>query len=129
MKRLLSEIFRFLLVGGAAFLIDILFLYLFTDIIGIHYLISAVIAFLGALAFNYILTLRWVFQKGKSKGVSGALIFLALSVIGLIINQIILYLAVERININYLWGKVIAALIVMVYNFITRKLFIEGNGR
>ena len=127
MKRLLKEIFRFLLVGGAAFFIDILLLYFFTDIIGVHYLISAVIAFLGTLAFNYILTLRWVFQTGKSNGLNGALIFLALSIIGLILNQIILYLAVEGGDINYLWGKAIAALIVMVYNFITRKLFIEGN--
>ena len=127
MKRILSEIYRFLLVGGAAFLIDLFLLYLFTEIIGIHYLISAAIAFIGALAFNYILSLNWVFRGGKRKGFSGALIFLALSLMGLILNQIILLLAVEGININYLWGKVIAAFIVMVYNFTTRKVFIEGN--
>ena len=127
MKRLLSEIFRFLLVGGVAFFIDFFLLYLFTEIIGIYYLISAVIAFLGALAFNYILSLSWVFKERKRKGFSGALIFLALSLMGLILNQIILYLTVEGININYLWGKIIAAFIVMVYNFTTRKIFIEGN--
>lgn len=127
MKRLLSEILRFLIVGGAAFLIDFLLLYILTEFIGLHYLISAAIAFMGALAFNYILSVNWIFRGGRGKGINGVLTFSVLSVIGLILNQLILYATVEVINLYYLWAKIIAAFIVMIYNFITRKLFIEGN--
>ena len=127
MKRLLSEIFRFLIVGGVAFFIDFLLLYMLTEVLGIHYLISAAIAFMGALAFNYILSVNWIFCGDKGKGISGALTFLALSVIGLILNQFIIYISVEIMELYYLWAKVIAAFIVMIYNFITRKLFVEGN--
>lgn len=65
-------------------------------------------------------------------------IFTVLSVIGLLLNELIIYLCIEGIyyhipvlmqNMSRQWaetfGKVIATGIVMVYNFITRKIFLE----
>ena len=48
-----------------------------------------------------------------------------LSIIGLGINSLIMYISVDFINLDAKLSKVIATGIVMVYNFITRKIFIE----
>ena len=53
-KKLLKQIFRFVIIGGIAFLIDYAVLYCCKDILGIHYLISAAIAFTVSVIFNYI---------------------------------------------------------------------------
>ena len=53
------------------------------------------------------------------------LVFLFFSIGGLIINQIVMWVAVDLLGIFYMISKIGATAIVMVYNFITRKLFIE----
>ena len=52
-------------------------------------------------------------------------VFIGLSVIGLGLNQLLMWLFVDKLHIYYMLSKIIATAIVMVYNFITRKLFIE----
>ena len=51
--------------------------------------------------------------------------FIILSIIGLIINQVIMFVMVEKASIWYMFSKIVSTIIVMVYNFITRKIFIE----
>ena len=51
--------------------------------------------------------------------------FIILSIIGLGLNQLIMYLGVDLLHIYYMFCKVLATIIVMIYNFITRKIFIE----
>ena len=54
------------------------------------------------------------------------LLFLIFSLIGLWINQEVMYLTVEKLGIYYMISKIFATGIVMVWNFITRKIFIEN---
>lgn len=126
MKKLGEQILKFGFVGGTAFLIDYGVLYLLTEFLGIHYLISSMLSFTASVIYNYILSISWVFEtkKGRSKK-HEFLVFLVLSVIGLGINQAIMWLAVEQLHIYYMLSKIGATAIVMVYNFITRKMFLE----
>ena len=47
------------------------------------------------------------------------------SVIGLLLNDLIVWVVTEKLNVYYLISKVIATVFVMVFNFITRKKFLE----
>jgi len=125
MKKIISQIFKFGLVGGIAFLIDYSVLYILTEFCHIHYLISTIISFSISVIFNYILSIKWVFDVTKKQTSKEFLAFIILSIIGLIINAILMYLFVDIINIHYMISKLISTIIVMIYNFITRKLFIE----
>ena len=108
-----------------AFIIDYSLLYVFTDIVGINYLVSSALSFTISLVFNYILSIKWVFDVGHKQTVKDVILFVVLSVIGLGINELIMYLGVDKVHINYLIVKLFATAIVMVFNFITRKIFIE----
>ena len=124
-SKLFKQLFRFGVVGGLAFLIDAGLLYILTEFCHIYYLISSVISFTVSLAFNYILSIIWVFDVKKKQTYKEVLLFTVLSVIGLGINQLVMYLGVVLLHIYYMLCKVISTIIVMVYNFITRKIFIE----
>ena len=50
-----------------------------------------------------------------------------LSIVGLGLNELILWICIEKFAIYNMIGKVIATGIVMVFNFITRKLFLEDE--
>ena len=124
--KLFRQIIKFAFVGGTAFIIDAGILFILTDFCSIHYLISGAISFTLSVIYNYILSIKWVFdaKEGNSKAVELA-VFIGLSVIGLGLNQLFMWFFVDVLHIYYMLSKIVATAIVMVYNFITRKLFIE----
>lgn len=125
-KKLLLQMFKFLLVGGLAFVIDYVTLIICKEVFNIPVLISAAIAFTVSVVVNYILSVKWVFDVDKSKSEKkNFIIFIVFSVIGLGLTELIMWLGVDIIKINYLIVKIIATAIVMVFNFVTRKLFLE----
>lgn len=128
MKKLGKQILRFGVVGGTAFIIDYGVLYCLTEFAGINYLVSACISFVASVIYNYVLSILWVFdaKQGRSKTAELA-VFIGLSVVGLGLNQLGMWLLVDKAGIYYMLAKIVVTAIVMVYNFITRKLFIEGK--
>ena len=125
MKKLINQILKFGIVGVIATIIDFAVLYLLTEFLHVHYLISSIISFTVSVIFNYILSIKWVFEVNHKQTKKDFVIFVVLSVIGLGINSLIMYLLVDKLNIHYMFTKVFATGVVMVYNFITRKIFIE----
>ena len=125
-KKLFSQIIKIGFVGGTAFVIDAGLLFLLTEFCGIHYLISGMISFTASVIYNYILSVKWVFDAKKDANKTQEfIVFIVLSVIGLGINQLFMWLFVDMMHIYYMLSKIIATVIVMVYNFITRKIFLE----
>lgn len=126
MKKLVEQIMKFGVVGFLCFFIDYFVLFAATEILGINYLISSGISFSVSVIINYILSTKFVFQtKQDTNKMQEFMVFVILSLIGLLINQIIMWITVEKVSIYYMIGKIIATAIVMVYNFITRKIFLE----
>ena len=126
---LLQQITRFAVVGGSAFLIDYGIMILLTELCGINYLISSAISFTVSVIYNYLLSVHWVFNVTEDRSQKQDFaVFIVLSVIGLGINQLIMWVCVDKLQIFYMISKIGATAIVMVYNFITRKIFLE-NGK
>lgn len=126
MDKLLKQIFRFIIVGGIATVIDFVFLYIFKEFLNFNVIISNTLSFIISVIYNYIASIKWVFDVNDNKNNKiQFILFIVLSVIGLLINNVILYLLTDKLNIYYLISKIIATLFVMVFNFITRKMFLE----
>lgn len=123
-NKLLNQILKFGVVGGLAFIIDYGILYLLTEFCGIPSLLSAAISFIVSVIFNYILSIKWVFDVNKKQTANDIIVFMVLSTIGLGINELIIYVG-NILGIYYMISKIGATAIVMVYNFITRKIFVE----
>ena len=129
MKHLIAQFMKFGVVGAIAFCIDYGLLAFCTEVLGINYLISATIGFAVAVVFNYCASMRFVFEhKEDMSRRKEFVIFVVLSVIGLLINNGCMWAGVELLGIHYLIVKIGATVIVALWNFITRKLLLDASG-
>ena len=125
-EKLFIQIFKFGIVGGTAFVIDFVFLYIFREFCHFPVLISNTLSFCISVIYNYIASVKWVFDVNKEKNAKMQfVVFIILSVIGLLINDLIMWVSVDFLSIYYLLAKIIATIIVMIFNFVTRKMFLE----
>lgn len=115
-----QQIGKFCVVGFTAAVIDFGLLYVLTDWFGLYYLASATISFVVAATYNYYLNRRWTFCSAGSKRKQMP-IFFVIAIIGILINNFILYLGVEQFALHYLVAKVIATAIVTGWNFFGNK--------
>ena len=138
MSKIIQQFLKFGVVGALCFVIDT-GLYTICNFIGIPYLISGVIGFSVSVVVNYLLSMKYVFvRRGDLSRKKEFTIYLILSIIGLGLNELILYVCVDLIYGNWaqlqalmhpraaeILAKIGATGIVMVYNFVTRKIFME----
>lgn len=128
MKQLIAQFAKFGVVGVIAFVIDYGLMVLLTELFNVNYLISATISFTVSVIFNYVASMRYVFthKEGLSRR-REFIIFVVLSVIGLLVNDALMWAGVDLFGISYLLVKIFATAVVMVWNFVTRKIFLDGG--
>lgn len=134
---LIKEFLRYAIVGGISFLADFGTLTLFEEVFFAEgekwqIFISTAAGFIVGLAVNYILSLMFVFRaednRNSGKSVGAFLIFALVGVIGLGITEGLMHLGVNILHFHYMLTKIAAAGIVLVWNYLGRKILIfKGN--
>ncbi len=120
----LTRLFKYFFVGATAALVDWLLYWALVQYGAMHYLLAAMISFIAATAVNYILSIKWVFNSGRhNRYLEIGLVFFV-SLIGLLFNEIFLYLFAGVFQVNYMLSKIVATGIVFYWNYSTRKKFI-----
>ena len=139
-NKLFYEVFRFLIVGLIAAVFDFLLCYIFQFIIfkgnvNVYVtVISTIMGFLIGVVINYLLSTYMVYKKTdnkKAKNVKGMIIFLLLAVIGLLLGIGIQALFYDLLFVkkgvsffSYPITFIFRTFVVMVYNYISRKLIL-----
>ena len=129
-NELLVQIFKFVIVGGIATVIDWAVYYVLYNFLNVPPLAANVFSFCVSVIYNYIMSIKWVFNVNQDKSKKLMFIeFISFSIIGLLISEFLLFVFINKIAINEMLSKVIATAIVMVFNFVTRKMFLEKRSK
>ena len=130
----MQEILRFVITGGVSFVVEFILLVVLRDTAGLPTLLANAIAFTVSVIVNYFLCLLWVFQgaQGGSRGKQA--VFFLTSLIGLALNELIMFVLgavlgedtvlfsfAGRAVSMYMVNKVIATLLVMVWNYFSKR--------
>ncbi len=118
------QFIRYIIVGVLSALLEFSLLVLLVEFFGIPYLRGNFVAFFLVQIINYILSRHWVFQTNGSKKRVEFPVFMFFVVCGFLINQFGLWLFTERFGINYEVSKVVAIILVVIWNFVTRRLIV-----
>ena len=114
------QFFRYIFVGGFAFLADAFTLWLCEK--WMNYMIAAAIAFVVGLAVNYALWFVFSESSKVKNKVKEFVVYGIIGLIGLLITEGIMYLFTDVFGLYFLISKIIAAAIVLVWNFAARKV-------
>ena len=136
----LKEIIKFAFTGGVCFLIEYAALVLLKEWLHIPVVAATPIAFLISVVFNYLLCVKWVFSGAKEGSKKAQLGFLITSVMGLLLNWVIMWaltalfgedallFALFGMEIKvYMLNKVIATGLVMVWNYFTKRYVLRKD--
>ena len=119
-----KDFIKYFLVGGLSALADFIIFAAFYYIIK-NWFISGLISFCIVTFLNYYLSIKFVFESGKRlrKSQEVFLVYL-ISFIGFTINQSILFVMIEKFNLNVYLSKIATTSIVFLWNFNGRKYFV-----
>ena len=152
-KQLFWEIFRFLLVGGTATVVDYIVFWLFDGVLfplisdaawwaTVSLILATAFGFCVGLIVNWILSVKFVFlavrDKEEAASKKSFMLFTVIGVIGLVITEVGILLLVAILPEFPLFGttdllgttwakwlaKVIMTCVVLVFNYVGRKVFI-----
>ena len=120
-----SEFFKYVIGGGSAYTIDFLLLIALTEVFGVPVLVSAAVSFLIGLIIIYLLSIKWIFQNRIRKNTyQEFFIFSFIGIIGLFINETLIWASLLTENLHYTIAKIISAGLVFIWNFSARKLIL-----
>ena len=125
MKKLIIQLIKFAIVGVIATVVDFGVLMFLKELMHIDVLVASAVAFSVSVIANYILSMLFVFKGSENGKLKEFIIFVALSIGGLLINQFIMWIGTENLTVYYIWVKIFACIFVPIYNFVTRKIFLE----
>ncbi len=120
----MKDLFLYLIVGGIATIVEWIFFYLFDSIFAVHYIAATVAAYIISTFANWLSGRMIMFKASKRGIISELLSIYAASVIGLLLNVLIMWLLVDMIGVESMIAKIMATGIVFGWNFAVRKLFI-----
>lgn len=119
-----GELIRFGVTGGVCFLVEFAALTLLVETLHVPVLWATAIAFLISVAVNYALCVKWVFTGAHGDN-RVRVQFLLTSGMGLGLNELLMWLMNIRLGVQYQVAKVIATLLVMVWNYVTKRLVLR----
>jgi putative flippase GtrA len=109
---------KFGVVGFSGVLVDFGFTYIFKEKLKVQKYVANAIGFTIAASTNYYLNRIWTFHSNNPEIALEYGKFLLISLIGLVINTIVLWLLVSKVKFNFYFAKLLAIGVVTIWNFV-----------
>ena len=118
MQGMLLQLIKFCMVGGSGLVVDFGITYIFKELLKVNRYVANSIGFVCAATTNYILNRIWTFRSTDPQITRQYLLFLGIAVVGLGINNAVIYLLSDRLGLNFYLSKLVATVVVTVWNFL-----------
>lgn len=117
-KIFILKFLKFGVVGFSGMIVDFGITWLLKEKAHINKFISNSVGFIMAATNNYLWNRIWTFQSTNEEISREYLSFFITSLIGLGINNLILYLLANKLKWNFYFSKLCAIAVVMIWNFV-----------
>ncbi|KKO92471.1 glycosyl transferase family 2 [Sphingobacterium sp. Ag1] len=115
---------RFGIVGSIGFVIDFSITYLLKEKLKVNKFVANSFGFSFAVINNYLLNRYWTFQNYSPNVLKEFSLFFLVCSVGLLLNNIVLYLLNEKVNLSFYSAKIGSISVVMFWNFIANYFYV-----
>lgn len=120
----LFKFLKFSVVGLSGVVVDFGTTYFFKDLAGTNKYLANTLGFSFAATSNFFLNRLWTFHSTDPQIAIQYFKFLLIAIIGLVINNITIYLLTDRLRFfKFYFSKLIATAIVVLWNFLMNYFF------
>jgi len=120
-----KAVLKFLIAGGFAGLTDLVFLYVFYDLLDLNIVPSTSLAFILSFVVSFTLQKFWTFRNyNQALAFRQFLIYIINAVIGLNLNGWAMHALVNQYHVWYILAQIVVNLTLAIYNFIIYKFII-----
>ena len=123
LMELILKLIKFGIVGFSGVIIDFGITYLGKEKLKIQKFIANALGFITAATSNYIFNRIWTFQSTNPEVVIEFTKFLFVSIIGLGINSLVLWVLNTKFNLNFYFSKLLAIIVTTFWNFVANYLY------
>ena len=127
MEILFLKFLKFGAVGFSGTFIDFFFTWLCKEKFKFNKFVANSIGFVIAATTNYFLNRIWTFKSHNPEVGREYTVFFLISLVGLGLNNLIIYMLNEKLKINFYMAKVFAIGVVMVWNFLANYFITFGQ--
>lgn len=128
MTGLVLRLVQFASSGGICYLVSILTLWLGTDRLGMHYLLSSLLAFLMTTPLGFWLNTSGAFRQRSQASQRQLATYTLIVVASLLINMLLMWLLVEQAGTHYLFANILVTGVMLVANFGAHSMWTFRNG-
>jgi len=122
-KLIIIKFLKFCAVGFSGMIIDFGTTWLLKEKLKINKYIANSAGFILAASSNYFLNRIWTFESQSREIVAEYASFFTIALIGLGLNNLIIWLLTDKLKWNFYFSKLIAIGIVTLWNFSMNFLF------
>ena len=122
-----KSIIAYLFFGGCTTLVNVVVYQLGYNVLGISNVVSTIVAWLLSVLFAFVTNKLWVFES-KSFSVDALRrelpSFFAARLLTGLLDLLIMYITVDKLQLNALLWKILSNIVVIILNYIASKLFV-----
>jgi len=119
----IEKFLKFGVVGFSGIFVDFGVTYFCKEKLKIHKYVSNSLGFTIATISNYLLNRYWTFNTGQGAQFVQFGKFFGIAMIGLVLNNLLIYLFNDKLKVNFYMSKAFAIVIVSFWNFLGNYLY------
>lgn len=124
MSELVTKFLKFSIVGATGVVVDFFFTFICKEKFKFNKYVANSIGFIIAATSNYWLNRIWSFESTNPDVYTEYFSFVGVAMVGLVINNTVLWLVNEKVGINFYVAKLFAIGVTTVWNFSINYAFV-----
>ena len=122
-KILFYKLIKYCIVGFSGVIVDFSITWLLKEKLYVNKYIANTAGFVSAATSNYVLNRIWTFESENPRIAGEYVSFFVISIIGLGLNNLIIWLCADKLKWNFYFSKIVAIGLVTLWNFVMNYLF------
>lgn len=127
-RKELATIWRYGLGSTISYIINLLIIWIMTDMLGVHYLLSSIVGYASIVISSYIFSVTWIFTERKiaSKG-KEFVAFTLITVFAILMNLISMWFFTDYLGWYYIISNITTNFLATIWGYVPKKIFLFSS--